>query len=141
MSFFRVLPLWNFDSDELTFPGGVTVDVRLVPAVGVEPSQRNLKVEGSQGFFLTDCIPTLCAGVTNMNGGRFKHLPKLIPRVTEAARQCGAKTIYVLLFAPRLRNSTWGHPQPEVILPSLIPLVFERFLPISTLWLSPNSPP
>ena len=36
--------------------------------------------------------------------------------------------------------STWGHPQPEVILPSLIPLVFERFLPISTLWLSPNSP-
>ena len=26
-----------------------------------------------------------------------------------------------------LRDSTWGHPQPEVILPSLIPLVFERF--------------
>ena len=25
------------------------------------------------------------------------------------------------------RDSTWGHPQPEVILPSLIPLVFERF--------------
>ena len=39
------------------------------------------------------------------------------------------------------RDSTWGHPQPEVILPSLIPLVFERFLPILTLWLSPNSVP
>ena len=24
-------------------------------------------------------------------------------------------------------DSTWGHPQPEVILPSLIPLVYERF--------------
>ena len=24
-------------------------------------------------------------------------------------------------------GSTWGHPQSEVILPSLIPLVFERF--------------
>ena len=44
--------------------------------------------------------------------------------------------------SPRFKigNSTWGHPQPEVILPSLIPLVFERFLPILTLWLSPNSP-
>ena len=39
------------------------------------------------------------------------------------------------------RRSTWGHPQPEVILPSLTPLVFERFLPILTLWLSPNSSP
>ena len=31
--------------------------------------------------------------------------------------------------SPRFKigNSTWGHPQPEVILPSLIPLVFERF--------------
>ena len=36
-------------------------------------------------------------------------------------------------------GSTWGHPQPEVISPSLTPLVFERFLPILTLWLSPNS--
>ena len=28
--------------------------------------------------------------------------------------------------------------KPEAILLSLTPLVFERFLPISTLWLSPN---
>ena len=39
---------------------------------------------------------------------------------------------------PKVEDSTWVHPQPEVILPSLIPLVFERFLPISTLSLSPN---
>ena len=42
---------------------------------------------------------------------------------------------------PKVEDSTWVHPQPEVILPSLIPLVFERFLPILTLWLSPNSRP
>ena len=55
-------------------------------------------------------------------------------------------------------GSTWGHPwgpqtsqarapreiapraptKPEAILPSLTPLVFERFLPSLTLWLSPN---
>ena len=28
---------------------------------------------------------------------------------------------------PKVEDSTWVHPQPEVILPSLIPLVFERF--------------
>ena len=28
---------------------------------------------------------------------------------------------------PKVEDSTWAHPQPEVILPSLIPLVFERF--------------
>ena len=36
-------------------------------------------------------------------------------------------------------GSTWGHPKPEVILPSLTLLVFERFFPVLTLWLSPNS--
>ena len=28
---------------------------------------------------------------------------------------------------PKVEDSTWVHPQPEVISPSLIPLVFERF--------------
>ena len=35
-------------------------------------------------------------------------------------------------------GSTWGHPPTGSHSPSLTPLVFERFLPSLTLWLSPN---
>ena len=35
-------------------------------------------------------------------------------------------------------DSTWGHPQPKTILPSSTSSIFERFLPILTLWLSPK---
>ncbi len=40
---------------------------------------------------------------------------------------------------PPHRDSTWGHPQPEVILPSLIPLVFERFFCLFQLCGCPES--